>query len=160
MPPRPAKRRRCCLAEAGPDIWPPDRLAALHARCFTRPRPWSAAEFAALLGGAGVFLCTTAEGFILGRATFDEAEVLTLAVALEARRRGVARALLANFEAAARARGAGVAFLEVSEDNDAARALYHGTGYVEAGRRRGYVSAGVDALVLRKTLVRPEVGGM
>lgn len=145
-------RRRCCLAEARPDLWPPARLAALHARCFTRPRPWTAAEFAALLGGAGVFLCTAPEGFVLGRVALDEAEVLTLAVAPEARRRGVARALLARFEAAAGAQGAGVAFLEVAADNDAARALYRGAGYDEAGRRRGYFGAGVDALVLRKSL--------
>jgi ribosomal-protein-alanine N-acetyltransferase len=141
------------------ETWPPARLAALHARCFTRPRPWSAAEFGALLNAPGVFLCPTAAGFILGRATLDEAEVLTLAVAPEARRSGKGRALLAAFEMAARTRAAAVAFLEVSDDNTAALALYRGAGYVVAGRRRNYFGAGVDGLVLRKPLTRPGATG-
>lgn len=127
----------------------------MHARCFTRPRPWSAAEFAALLGGPGVFLCAGDAGFLLGRVVLDEAEVLTLAVRPEARRRGAGRALLATFEAEAAARGAAAAFLEVAGDNAAALALYRGAGFAEAGRRRGYFGAGADALALRKALGRP-----
>ena len=34
-----------------------DGLAALHARCFNRPRPWRAAEFAALLDSRSVPFC-------------------------------------------------------------------------------------------------------
>jgi ribosomal-protein-alanine N-acetyltransferase len=129
----------------------PEALAALHARCFTRPPPFSAAEFAALLAQPPVFLVTVAEGFALGRAVAGEAELLTLAVAPDRRRQGAGRRLLAGFEAEARARGAGEAFLEVAADNDAARALYAGAGYAAAGRRPGYY-AGTDALVLRKPL--------
>jgi ribosomal-protein-alanine N-acetyltransferase len=51
----------------------------------------------------------------------------------------------------ARLRGAAAIFLEVREDNEAARALYAQAGFTEAGRRQGYYS-GVDGLVLRRNL--------
>jgi ribosomal-protein-alanine N-acetyltransferase len=134
----------------------PAALAALHARCFETPRPWSAAEFAALLGQPGVLLETAAAGFALGRVASDEAELLTLAVDPTRRRGGHGRALLAAFEAAARARGAARVFLEVAETNAPARALYAAAGYAEAGRRRGYYrapgGAAADAIVLARRL--------
>jgi ribosomal-protein-alanine N-acetyltransferase len=134
-------------------------MAALHAAAFTRPRPWSEAEFAALLAAPGVFACTRAQGFALGRAIADEAELLTLAVHPEARRRGLGRALVAAFEAGARRAGARAAFLEVAADNAAALALYAGAGWRPAGRRPGYY-AGTDALVLCRALAgaAPENG--
>jgi len=136
----------------------PKALAALHALCFTHPRPWSAAEFAALLPGPGVFLVTEGAGFALGRAIAGEAELLTIAVDPDARRRGLGRKLIARFEAEAQARGANHSFLEVALDNAAARALYHSAGYAEAGRRPGYCTAPdgsrIDALILTRALGR------
>ncbi|MFT3688752.1 GNAT family N-acetyltransferase [Paenirhodobacter sp.] len=126
----------------------PADLAALHARCFTTPRPWSEGEFRDLLAAPFTFLLTAPQGFLLGRVIAGEAELLTLAVAPEARRRGTGRALLAGFAETARARGADSAFLEVAEDNAPARALYAAAGWREAGRRRGYYHPGIDALVL------------
>ena len=134
----------------------PEALARIHAAAFTTPRPWSAGEFAALLAMPGVWFDGDAAGFVLGRAAGGEAELLTLAVHPDHRRAGRGRALLAAFETVARVRGAGEAFLEVAETNAAARALYAGAGYGEAGRRPGYFTtpggAWVDALVLRKPL--------
>lgn len=139
----------------------PEALAALHARCFVaRPRPWSAAEFAAMLAGAGVFLSVPPEGFALafalGRVAGPEAELLTLAVAPEARRAGIGAALLAAFEAEAAARGAEEAWLEVSVENAAGRALYARAGWIAVGRRPHYYADGpgpaTDALALRKPL--------
>lgn len=133
-----------------------DDLAALHARCFTTPRPWKSAEFRDMLSLSGVFLITHDAGFALGRALAGEAELLTLAVAPEQRRQGHGARLLAGFEAGARVRAAETAFLEVAADNTAACALYAGQGYVPAGRRRGYYvrpdGPAIDALVLRKHL--------
>lgn len=130
----------------------PAALAALHARCFTTPRPWSEAEFAELLESPHAFLVTAPGGFLLGRVIAGEAELLTVAVAPESRRRGTGRALLQAFAEAARARAAETAFLEVAEDNAPARALYRAAGWAEAGRRRGYYHApdgrAVDALIL------------
>jgi ribosomal-protein-alanine N-acetyltransferase len=121
------------------------RLAALHASAFDGPgeAAWSAAAFAALLGQVGVFAVEAADGFILMRVVADEAEILTLAVRPAARGRGEGGRLVGEGVRAAAARGAVRVFLEVAEDNAAARALYGRAGFVEAGRRRGYY-AGAD----------------
>lgn len=135
-------------------------LARLHALCFITPPPWSAASFAALLDSPHVFLLQAPGGaaFALGRVIGPEAELLTLATDPAARRRGLARDLMANFETEARARGAESLFLEVAEDNIAARALYAACGYCQTGRRpRYYTCAGVApvaALILCKSLGR------
>lgn len=134
-----------------------DHLAAIHAACFTdAPRPWSAAEITALAAAPGGFLIEQPGGFVLGRALAGEAELLTIAVAPEARRQGLGTALLAAFTAAAAARGAETAFLEVAADNAPALALYLGAGWHETGRRRGYyrprAAPPIDALVLARSL--------
>ena len=132
----------------------PEELAALHARCFRTPPPWGPAAFRDVLSGSGVYLCTGAQGFAVGRVVLEEAELLTLAVAPEARRRGQGRALLADFEAEARARGAEMAFLEVAAGNTVACALYRQAGYRQAGIRRGYYGTGGDALVMSRQFGR------
>lgn len=137
----------------------PDRLAALHARCFARPRPWSGAEFSALLESPHTFLLTRPRGFLLGRVVADEAELLTLAVAPDARRQGIASALVAEFAATSRVRGAGRAFLEVAADNVAAQALYRATGWRETGRRRRYYGPDLDAIVMDLPLDGGQEGG-
>ena len=135
----------------------PAELAALHGRAFTTPRPWTEAELAAFLADPLAFLLVEGDaGFLLGRTVAGEAEVLTLAVAPEARRRGLGRRLVSRFLYQARLRGAETAFLEVAEDNAAAQALYARAGFVLSGRRRGYFRGpdgrAVDALVLRRLL--------
>lgn len=134
-----------------------EELAALHGRCFTTPRPWDAAAFAGFLADPLAFVLVEGDaGFILGRAVAGEAELLTLAVAPEARRRGLGHRLVARFLYQARLRGAGTAFLEVAADNPAAIALYAKAGFAESGRRRGYYrtpdGARVDALVMARAV--------
>lgn len=129
----------------------PAALAALHAACFGDPRPWSAAEFAALLADPACVFSYDPNGFALIRVAADEAELLTLAVAPAARRQGLGRRLLAAALAEAAARAGAAVFLEVAEGNAAALALYTQAGFAEAGRRRGYFRGG-DAVVMRKTL--------
>ncbi|WP_323020149.1 GNAT family N-acetyltransferase [Pararhodobacter sp.] len=136
----------------------PEDLALLHAAAFTAPPPWSAASFAGLLASPAVFLVADPRGraFALGRVVAGEAELLTLATDPGARRQGLARASLAEFDRAARERGALSAFLEVAEDNAAARALYVACGWTQQGRRPGYyVAPGgerIAALILCKSL--------
>jgi len=134
----------------------PDALSALHQRCFSVPRPFSAAEFTALLAAPHNFLVAGAHGFALGQAVAGEAELLTLAVDPDCRRAGHGRRLLQRFEARAVQRDAGRVFLEVAADNTAGRQLYLAAGYRESGRRRGYyrppVGAPVDAIVMDKDL--------
>jgi ribosomal-protein-alanine N-acetyltransferase len=91
-------------------------------------------------------------GFILFRTASDEAEILTIAVAPDARRNGVGRALVREAAHAAARTGATCLFLEVGANNAAARALYAGLGFAPAGHRKGYYRAPgklpEDALVL------------
>ncbi len=76
----------------------------------------------------------------------DEAEILTLAVAPEHRRRGVGGALLQAFLRGRRGR----VFLEVRPSNAAARRLYQRFGFTPAGRRASYYqSPSEDAIVLQ-----------
>lgn len=135
----------------------PDVLATLHARCFETPRPWSAAEFASLLGSKGVFLQTNNAGFAMGREIAGEVELLTLAVDPALQRQGHGRRLLIMFEAEARNRGAQDAFLEVARNNTAGQALYLAAGYTESGRRPAYYTPPsgpkIDAILLRKPLI-------
>ena len=135
----------------------PEALADLHARCFKTPPPWSAADFAGFIADPLAFLLVEGDaGFILGRAIAGEAELLTLAVAPEARRRGLGRKLLARFQYQASLRSAERAFLEVSAENAPAIALYESAGFTRVGLRRGYYQAPsgqrIDALVLARDL--------
>lgn len=137
-------------------------MAALHARAFERP--WSAADIATLLQNPSAFALIAsagdAQGFVLAWAAAGDAELLTVAVVPEARRRGVGASLVSAAGVAALVRGAATMHLEVAEDNAAARALYAKLGYAEAGRRPGYYAATigrVDAIVMRRTLPRPVV---
>jgi ribosomal-protein-alanine acetyltransferase len=77
-----------------------------------------------------------------------EAHVHNLAVAPEARRRGLARRLLTLALGAAARQGARVAHLEVRASNYAARSLYRAMGFREVGLRHGYYSAPAEDAVL------------
>ena len=102
-----------------------------------------------LLAQAGVFAVVEPDGFILIRQVLDEAEILTLAVRPQARRAGLGGRLVGQGAVAAARAGAARLFLEVAEDNAAARALYDRAGFRLIGRRKGYYASGkTDALVL------------
>ncbi|MDE2182615.1 MAG: ribosomal protein S18-alanine N-acetyltransferase [Alphaproteobacteria bacterium] len=137
-------------------------LVRLHAAAFDEP--WTVDGLAALLAQPGTFAFLDGEslGFVLARVAGDESEILTLAVAPAARRRGIATRLLAAAAAEAQERGANTLFLEVSCKNDAAKSLYENMGFAEVGRRRGYYtdkSGGKeDALVYRAELPLPRMG--
>ena len=140
-----------------------DEAAELHGLAF-RPlgeRAWTRQELAELLaspGARGALLEGDggATGFALWRVILDEAELLTIAVHPNARRRGAGRALLDAAIARSREAGAGVLLLEVGEDNPAARGLYDSIGFSTVGRRAAYYqrkgNARADALVMRFVL--------
>ena len=134
----------------------PKELATLHGRCFTAPRPFTEVEFAGFLASECCFLCAEPEGFALGRVIADEAELLTLVVAPEARRQGLGRQLLTDFESVAQQRGATRVFLEVAANNITAQTLYTTQGYSESGRRLAYYRAPdgqrIDAILMDKPL--------
>jgi [ribosomal protein S18]-alanine N-acetyltransferase len=113
-----------------------------YARVFSGEMAGWAAEDA-----AGV------EGFLVARHAADECEIMNLAVAPGARRRGTGSRLLAHALEAARARGARRVFLEVRASNLVALGFYARHGFANAGRRRNYYAGPCeDALVLARTL--------
>lgn len=141
-------------------------LAELHARSFDPA--WGAGEIASLLASPGSFglIALRADapiGFLLGRAVAGEAEILSLGVLPEERRRGTGRALVEAAVARAATAGATRLFLEVAEDNEAARALYGAAGFRRVGRRIGYyrrAGGPISAFILECRLPSaPERGG-
>jgi ribosomal-protein-alanine N-acetyltransferase len=84
-----------------------------------------------------------------------QADVLTIAVRPAHWGQGIGSALLAALLGAARDRGCTEVFLEVRADNPRAHGLYRRRGFEELGVRRGYYQpSGVDAIVMRKDLLR------
>lgn len=134
----------------------PADLAALHRACIAVPPPWPEAAFRGLSADPLCFLLTEPGGFLVGRAVAGEAELLTLAVAPGARRRGIGARLVQRFLDQARRRGAARAFLEVAADNAPATALYVRAGFALTGLRRAYYRTPdgrpVDALAMARDL--------
>ena len=137
-------------------------LATLHARCFAQG--WTARSIGQLLATPGAFALLaesggSACGFILIRVADDEAEILSIGVEPGARRSGTGRRLVAAGAARALEMGAVALFLEVAQENEAARALYAAAGFAEAGFRPGYYREPggkvENALVLKTNLPLP-----
>ena len=126
-----------------------DTIAHLHAQCFPH-RPWSADEFSDLKK-SGCDIIASQNGFIVWRVVADEAEIITIGVAPDARRGGIATAMLTLADSDARAHGARRMILDVAEDNTAARKLYESLGYSIDGRRPKYYD-GTDAILMSKKL--------
>lgn len=118
-------------------------IARIHALSFDDP--WSGPVLRRILsmtGAAGMVarsdLRQDVAGFALLRLAADECELLTIAVAPERRGRGVGAQLLDAVMERAAGAGARRVFLEVAEDNHAARGLYGARGFRVVGRRPGY----------------------
>lgn len=123
-------------------------LAAIHAESFPPGEQWGEQAMADVLAMPGAFgFLHPAGAMILARLAGGEAEILTLATAPAARRRGLAMALVSAV--LARTADAPV-FLEVDSGNAPALALYAAAGFAPCGRRRNYYGPGRDALVLSR----------
>jgi ribosomal-protein-alanine N-acetyltransferase len=134
-------------------------LSALHAASFRRG--WSEPEMERLLLEASVVAdCAAAgpqlAGFILSRRAADEAEILSVAVALRRQGEGLGGRLLERHLRRLAGFGTRTVFLEVEEGNAPARRLYARAGFREAGKRPGYYAKGAGgaahAMVLRRDL--------
>jgi ribosomal-protein-alanine N-acetyltransferase len=135
------------------DVEDCDVLADMHAAAFRRG--WSGAEFEALLLQPGVhafialyrnaFGWRAPAGFILYRLIVDEAEILSVAVIPDCRRRGIARHLLEETMRHLYREGARQIHLEVEDANVAAIGLYQSMEFRESGRRAGYYKQGRTA---------------
>ncbi|HSE12053.1 MAG TPA: GNAT family N-acetyltransferase [Rudaea sp.] len=104
----------------------------------------AAVDHGGLLGKAVVFF----------RSDSDVARLYSIAVAEEARGRGIGEALLARAERAAHQRGVTRMRLEVRQDNASAMRLYERRGYLRFAARPGYYEDGADAWRYEKKLGR------
>lgn len=121
-----------------------DAVAALEQACFSEP--WSAAALTEELTNPHArFLVATEGDAVLGYVGMhhlvDEGFITNVAVSPAARRRGVARALLADLAAYGREHALYRITLEVRVGNTAARTLYESEGYTLDGIRPGFYRA-------------------
>lgn len=86
--------------------------------------------------------------------TADEAELIRIAVAPEARRQGLARKLMEASERFLLDDGIDNLYLEVRASNTAARALYEAMGWKLQRLRKAYYRDGEDAVIYWKQLGR------
>ena len=131
-------------------------LARLHAACFEDG--WSEQALRDLLKTAGTAAFHAPDGFVMTRVASDEAEILTIAVSPQARRKGTGRALMLAAIRHAQSQGARTMFLEVAETNVAAATLYRSLGFREVGRRKSYYAPKEDARILRVDLPTHPIG--
>lgn len=124
-------------------------LENLHKACFPN-KPWSASDFADLKK-SGCDIIASQNGFIVWRVVADEAEIITIGVHPDARKSGIASAMLAIIENDTKKRGGKKIFLEVAENNIPARKLYESNGYKQIGIRPHYYD-NIDALLLEKEI--------
>ncbi|GLQ34496.1 alanine acetyltransferase [Amylibacter marinus] len=134
----------------------PTEMAALHAVCFTNTRPWGRAEFESLCAQKHTKTFCLPSGFALIQVIADEAEILTIAIAPQAQRRGIGTLLCKKISEDCGKNGVTKIFLEVAADNHKARGLYQKLGYREIARRAGYYTSGrevaQDAIILAQNL--------
>ena len=117
-------------------------IDALERQCFADPWPEEAVA-AYINGGNCLMLCAEGEGgellgYVGMQHVLDEGYIGNVCTAPQHRRRGVARALLAELEARSRRLGLAFLTLEARASNAAAIALYEGAGYGRVGVRPGY----------------------
>ncbi len=136
------------------------RLAEIARQAFDgRESTWSTVDLLALGGPPNAAMIVDDAfdaGLLILRMAADEAEILDFGVLPPARRKGLGRELLMAAQDFARQSGIKRIFLEVAIDNAAAQALYAGSGFSQAGRRKHYYprpgGTRADALILSRGL--------
>lgn len=129
-------------------------LCSLHGRCFAPG--WGREAFLELflVKGTLAFVAVDKSGFGVLRVMQDEAEILTIAVMPERRRKGVGNDILGRMLDYAGEQGVKTLFLEVRQSNIAARRLYEAKGFVVISQRKNYYrnpgGTWEDAVVMRK----------
>lgn len=106
--------------------------AKWNAQSLEEALRWPGAVALVAEGGEGL------SGFLMGRQTADEAEILNIAVKSNARRRGTGRALLGAALKGFTAQKVRKIFLEVREANATAIQFYQRAGFTQIGKRPQY----------------------
>ena len=130
------------------------QVAALEKECFSDP--WSQRSVASELENPlALWLVWEEDGKVLGyvgsQTVLDETDMMNVAVSAQARRRGIAQALVEALVIQLKQRGSRCLTLEVRASNAPGIALYEKLGFRQAGRRPNYYShPKEDGLILRK----------
>lgn len=117
---------------------------------------WPYSEFVLSLKIPQTFLLFQNEGqdwkaLAIGRVISRTAELFLIFVHPDSRRQGLARDMLADFEAHARAHyQAEAVYLEVRRSNSGAIGLYERAGYSKIAERKRYYQDGEDAMIYEK----------
>lgn len=132
-----------------------DAIAAIEAKCFAMP--WSREDFwREARNELAEYIVGELDGRIVAYAgawvSFNQAEVMNVAVEPEFRGQGIGTILFGKLIRAVKLRGATAITLEVRPSNTAAIKLYESFGLRSVGRRRGYyLDNGEDALIMWNT---------
>ena len=130
------------------------QVAALEKECFSDP--WSQRSVASELENPlALWLVWEEDGQVLGyvgsQTVLDETDMMNVAVSAQARRRGIAQALVEALVIQLKQRGSRCLTLEVRASNAPAICLYEKLGFRQVGRRHNYYShPKEDGLILRK----------
>lgn len=141
------------LREYRPSDW--KAMYALDVVCFEAPFRFSQREMRRLAEGHGAaVVLAEAEGvlagFCIAQLESDWAYVVTLDVAPERRRQGVAAQLMIEVERQMQAAGVNGMALHVYNGNAGAIRFYERMGYGRVGLAESFYGRGLDALVYRK----------
>ena len=134
-----------------------EAVAELELKCFAMA--WSRADFfRELKNELAEYVVGELDKKIVAYAgawvSFDQAEVMHIAVAPELRGQGVGTILFGELIKAVKERGATSITLEVRSSNEAAIKLYENFGLKSVGRRKGYyLDNGEDALIMWNTKI-------
>ncbi len=124
----------------GKTAWSADQFKSEFAKS-PKSAQYLAAEFEGqLIAYAGIFYLA------------DVADIHTLTVLADYRRKGIGRELLKRLIDWARVKKAQAIMLEMRLGNNAARPLYESFGFLEISRRENYYGPGLTAVVMRKEL--------
>jgi [ribosomal protein S18]-alanine N-acetyltransferase len=135
------------------------RLAQLHGASFHRG--WGDGEFETMIAERNTLvhrlrLGRKTIGFAVSRMGADEAEILSIAIDVRHRGRGLSHNLLLTHLGHLAGHGVRRIFLEVEENNAPARRLYERAGFAVVGRRERYYrqenGEQLNALLMRRDL--------
>jgi ribosomal-protein-alanine N-acetyltransferase len=135
------------------------KLAQLHGSSFHRG--WGEGEFEQMLSERNTLVHRLRQGqktigFAVSRMAADEAEILSIAVDAKHRGRGLSRNLLLTHLGHLAGQGVRTVFLEVEENNQPARRLYHRAGFAVTGRRERYYREAngeqLNAVIMKRDL--------
>ncbi len=129
-----------------------NQACALYQQCFTDQK-----TVKAILQSPDTISLTTKfkdklVGFVVGRIVLDEAEIFTLAVSPEWRRKRIARKLIKDLLNEFTKRKVNLVFLEVVTTNQEALRLYKSFGFYKVGTRKAYYNHSTDAHIFKKDL--------